>query len=123
MSEPQNAWDSFFFKTGVPKASKGDSYLHVEKIVSPRVEAEVEEVTSKGHKLETMLTQHQMPQRRGRPKKNKEFGGEIHVSIELCARSATEEFLMHAIWIYLFKTTSRGSGSRMRREKTSGSNI
>jgi hypothetical protein len=74
--EPQNAWDSFLFAAGVPEASKGDSYLHMETMVSPHAEAEVEEVTSEGHKLEATLPQQQIPWRRGRPRKNKEVGGE-----------------------------------------------
>jgi hypothetical protein len=121
--EPQNAWDSFLFAAGVPEASKGDSYLHVENIVSPHVEAEVEEVTSEGHKLEATLPQQQIPWRRGRPRKNKEVGGESQVPIESCARSAAEEFLMHAIWLEPVETTSRGSGSQTRREEASGSNV
>jgi hypothetical protein len=59
--EPQNAWDSFLFAVGVPEASKGDSYLHVEMMVSPHAEAEVEEVMSEGHKLEVTLPQQQIP--------------------------------------------------------------
>jgi hypothetical protein len=55
--ETQNSWDSFLFATGVPEASKGDSYLHAEMMVSPYAEAEVEEVTSEGHKLEARLSQ------------------------------------------------------------------
>jgi hypothetical protein len=51
------AWDSFLFVAGVPEASKGYSYLHAEMMVSPHVEAEVEEVMSEGHKLEATLPQ------------------------------------------------------------------
>jgi len=74
--EPQNFWDSFLFAAGVPEASKGDSYFHVEMMVLPLDEVEVEEVTSKGHKLEVMLPQQKISWRRGRPGKIKEVGGE-----------------------------------------------
>jgi hypothetical protein len=55
--EPQNAWDSFLFAAGVSEASKGDSYLHAKMILSPRAEAEVEEVTSEWHSFEATLPQ------------------------------------------------------------------
>jgi len=74
--EPQNAWDSFLFVAGVLEASKGDSYLHAEMMVSPRADTKVEEAMSKGQNLEFTLPQQQIPWRRGRPKKNKEVGGE-----------------------------------------------
>jgi hypothetical protein len=120
--EPQNAWDSFLFAAGVPEASKGDSYLRVEMMVSPRAEAEVEEVTPEGLRLEGTLPQQQIPWRRGRPRKNKEVG-ENQIPIESCARSVVEEFLMRAIRLEPVETTSRGSGSRMRRTEASGSNV
>jgi hypothetical protein len=41
----------------------------------------VEEVTSEGHKLEATLPQQQIPWRRGRPRKNKEVGGEIQIPL------------------------------------------
>jgi hypothetical protein len=44
-------------EAGVPKASKGYSYLCTETIVLPHAKAEVEEVTLEGHKLEAMLPQ------------------------------------------------------------------
>jgi hypothetical protein len=55
--EPQNSWDSFLFAAGVPEASKGDSNLCAEMMVSPHVEAKVEEFMSEGHRLEAMLPQ------------------------------------------------------------------
>jgi hypothetical protein len=88
--EPQNAWDSFLFAVGVPEASKGDSYFHMEMMVLPHAEVEVEEVTSEGHKLEVMLPQQQIPWRRGRPIKNKEVGGGSQILIESCARSVCQ---------------------------------
>jgi hypothetical protein len=121
--EPQNAWDSFLFAAGVPEASKGDSDLCAEMMVSPHAEAEVEEVTSEGHRLEAMLPQQQIPWRRGRPRKNKEVRGESQILIESCARSAAEELLMRAIRLEPVETPSRGSGSRMRKTKASGSNV
>jgi hypothetical protein len=74
--EPQNDSNSFLFTVGVPEASKGDSDLCTEMMVSPHVKVEVEEVMSEGHRLEATLPQQQIPQRRGRPRKNKEVRGE-----------------------------------------------
>jgi hypothetical protein len=56
---------------GVPEASKGDSYLPTEKMVSPHEEVEVEEFTPKGLRLEGTLPQKKIPRRRGRPRKIK----------------------------------------------------
>jgi len=121
--EPENAWDSFLFAAGVPEVSRGDSYLCAETMVMPHAETEIEEVTPEGHRLEAMLPQQQIPWRRGRPRKNKEVGGESQIPIESHARSAAEEFLMCTIRLKLVETISRGSGNRMRRTKALGSNI
>jgi hypothetical protein len=91
-------------------------------MVSPRAKAEVEEVTPEGLRLEGTFPQQQIPWRRRRYKKNKEVW-ENQISIESCARSGAEEFLMRAIWIEPVETTSQGRGSRTRREKASSSNV
>jgi hypothetical protein len=91
-------------------------------MVSPYGEAKVEEVTLGGRMLEAMPPQQQIPQRRGRPRKNKE-ACENQILIESCARSVAEALLMHDIRLEPIENTSRGSGSGTRRTNASGSNV
>jgi hypothetical protein len=72
--EPQSDWDSFLLTAGIPKDPKGDFPLPVETMISHRAEAGVEEVAQEGRTLEALSPQQQIPQRRGRPRKNKEAG-------------------------------------------------
>jgi hypothetical protein len=58
-------------------------------------EVGVEKDMSEGNMLEVIPSENQTLQRRGRPRKNKEIGGEGHLPIELSAHSAAEEFTMH----------------------------
>jgi hypothetical protein len=67
-------WDSFFLTAGIPKDPKGDFPLHAEKVISHHAEVGVEEGVQEGKMLESMSPQQKIPQRRGRPKKNKEAG-------------------------------------------------
>jgi hypothetical protein len=78
---------------GIPKASQGDSDLRMEMMVSPYVEAEAKEFTLGGRTLEAMPPQQQIPQRRGRPRKNKE-ACENQIPTEACARLVAEALLM-----------------------------
>jgi hypothetical protein len=75
-------------------------------MVPPQAEVEVEEVLSEGHKFQAMPSQQQIPWKRGRPKKNKEVGGESHILSESCAQSTAKEFLMHIILLEPVRTTS-----------------
>jgi hypothetical protein len=121
-SEPQHAWDSFLLASSVSEISKGGPYLCSKMMSVPQAEVEVEKISSEGHMLEAMPSQKQTPRRRGRPRKNKEVGGS-HILTELSAHPTAEEFIMHATWLEPVGTTSRGSGSRMRRTGVSGSNV
>jgi hypothetical protein len=70
-----------------------------------------------------MPSQEKTPRRRGRPRKNKEKGGEDHLPTELSAHPTAEEFTMHTTWLEPVGTTSRGSGRRKGKEKTPGSPV
>jgi hypothetical protein len=72
--EPQSDWDSFSLTTGIPRDTKGVFPLPVETMISHRVEPRVEGPAQEGRILEAMSPQQQIPQRRGKPKKNKEVG-------------------------------------------------
>jgi hypothetical protein len=63
-----------------------------------------------GCMLGVVPSQEKTPWRRGRPRKNKEKGGEDCLPTELSAHSAAEEFTMHTTWPEPVGTTSRGSG-------------
>jgi hypothetical protein len=76
-------------------------------MVSPHVEVEVEEVTLEGQTLEATPPQQQIPQRRGRPRKNKE-AWENQIPIKSCARLIAEELHMRAIQLDPVETTSQG---------------
>jgi hypothetical protein len=89
-------WDSFFLTAGIPKDPKGDFPLRAERVISHHAEVVLEEAAQKERTSEALSPQQKIPQRRGRPKKNKE-AGETLVPSEPRARSAAEELLMHAI--------------------------
>jgi hypothetical protein len=108
--------DSFFLVVGIPKDQKGDFPLPAEAIKSHRAKAGVKEVAQEGRTLESMSPQQQMPQRRGKPRKNKEVG-ETRVPIESCARSAVEELLMRVIQMEPVEGTSQENWSRTRRTR------
>jgi hypothetical protein len=120
--EPQSDWDCSYSQRASPRFQREDSHLRVEMMISHRAKAEVEEVVSEGRTLEDMPPQQQIPQRRGRPRKNKE-AGETQVPSEPCARSVVEELLMHAIRLEPVEGTSQESGSRMRRTDAMGTNV
>jgi hypothetical protein len=71
--------------------------------------------------VETLSPQQRIPQRRGRPRKNKE-AVETKLSDEPRAQSITEKLLMRVIRLEPLEGTSRESRSRTRRMDASGSN-
>jgi hypothetical protein len=72
--------------------------------------------------LEAPSLQKQIPQRRGRPRKNKEVG-ETQVPNKLRVRSKAEELLMRTIRLEPVEGESRGSGRRMRRTNAIATNV
>jgi hypothetical protein len=53
--------DSFFLTTGIPKDPKGDFPLPVERVVSHRTEARVEEAAQEGKMLEALSPKQKIP--------------------------------------------------------------
>jgi hypothetical protein len=91
-------------------------------MISHHSEPGVEEVAQEGKTLEALSPQQQIPQRRGRPRKNKE-AGETQVPNKPRAKSVVEELLMHVIRLEPVEGTSRGSGRRTRRTDVMGTNV
>jgi hypothetical protein len=117
-----NNWDSFLLTAGIPKDPKGDFPLPVERVTSHRAEAETGRVAEEGKTLEALSPQQSIPQRRGRPRKNKEVG-ETQVPSEPRAKSVTEELLMRAIQLEPVEGPSRESWGRRRRTDTEGTDV
>jgi hypothetical protein len=64
--DPQSDWDSFSLTTGIPKDKRGISSLSAGMTTSHHTEPGVE-----GRPLGSPSTQQNIPQRRGRSRKNK----------------------------------------------------
>jgi hypothetical protein len=79
--EPQSDWDSFSLTTGIPKDKREIFPLPTGKTTSHRAELGVEGTAQEGRTVEVLSPQQQIPQRRGRPRKNKEVG-ETQISDE-----------------------------------------
>jgi hypothetical protein len=119
--EPQSDWDSFSLTTGIPKDTKGVFPLPAETMISHHAEPGVEGPAQEGNILEALSPQQQIPQRRGRPKKNKEVG-ETRIPDEPRRRSVAEKLLMRIVRLEPVEGTSRESGRRMRRMDVTGTN-
>jgi hypothetical protein len=117
-----NNWDSFLLTVGIPKDPKGDFPLPTERVTSHRAEAEAGRVAEEGKTLEALSPQQSIPQRRGRPRKNKEVG-ETQVPSEPRTKSVAEELLMHAIRLEPVEGTSQESWGRRRRTDTEGTDV
>jgi hypothetical protein len=72
--------------------------------------------------LEAPSPQQSIPQRRGRPRKNKEIG-ETQDLRETRAKSVVEELLMHTIRLEPVEGPSRETCDRRRRKYTEGMDI
>jgi hypothetical protein len=119
--EPQSDWDSFSLTTGVPKDKKGVFPSPMGTTTSHHAKFGVEGTAQEGRTTEAPFPQQHIPQRRGRPRKNKE-AEEIQISDEPCARPIVEQLLMHVVHLEPLEGTSRESGRRMRRMDAIGSN-
>jgi hypothetical protein len=119
--EPQSDWDSFSLTTGIPKDKKGIFPLPTGTTTSHRTELGVEGTAQEGRTVEALSPQQQIPQRRGRPRKNKE-AGETRISDEPRTRPIVEQLLMRVVRLEPLEGTSRESGRRMRRMDVHGSN-
>jgi hypothetical protein len=120
-SRPQNDWESFSPIASIPKGVKGVIPLPTETIRSNRMEPEAERLVQGGKTVEVSSPQQKIPQRRGRPRKNKEVE-EAQVSEEPHARSVAEELLMRAIRLEPARGSSRESRRRTRKMDITGAN-
>jgi hypothetical protein len=120
-SEPQRDWDSFSPATGIPKDVKGTILLPAEKTRSIRGKYEMEGFTQEGKTVRAPSPQQQMPQRRGRPRKNQEIM-EAQISEEPCIRLIAEERLRRAIQLEPAGGSSHKDRSRTRRENIAEAN-
>jgi hypothetical protein len=107
--------------TDIPKDAKGVIPLPTETIRSNCAKLEAERLAQGGRIVEASFPQQQIPQRRGRPRKNKEVE-EARVSEEPHAKSVAEELLMRAIWLEPAGESGRKSRSRTREMDTTGAN-
>jgi hypothetical protein len=117
-SEPQCAWDSFLLASSALEASKGGTCLCLETMSASQAEVGVERNVSEGRMLGAVPPQEQTSRRRGRPRKNKERGGEDRLPAEMSAHATAEQFTMHTVWPELVGTTNRGSGRGKGKAKT-----
>jgi hypothetical protein len=119
--EPQSDWDSFSLRTGIPKGEREIFPSPTGTTTSHRSGLGKEETAQEGRMVEALSPQQRIPQRRGRPRKNKEVV-ETKLSDEPHARSIAEKLLMRVVRLEPLEGTSRESRSRTRRMDASGSN-
>jgi hypothetical protein len=86
----------FYLQLDIPKDPKGEPPLHTGKKTSHIAEEKIGRAAEKGNTLEALSPQQSIPQKRGRPRKNRETG-EVQAPSELCAKSVVGELLMHTI--------------------------
>jgi hypothetical protein len=110
-----NNWDSFLLAAGIPEHPKGDFPLPAERVTSHHAEAEAGRDMEEGGTLEALSPQHPIPQRRVRPRKNKEVRA-TRVPCEQCTNSTAEELLMHTIELEPIEGKSRERWERRRRK-------
>jgi hypothetical protein len=81
----RNNWGSFLLPACISKDKKGDLFIPAERVTPCHAEAKAGRAAEEGRTLETLSPQQQIPQRRGRPRKNKEAGG-TQVPSEPCTK-------------------------------------
>jgi hypothetical protein len=94
--EPQSDWDSFSLRTGFPKGEREIFPSPTGMTKSHLSGLGMEETTQEGRTVETLSPQQWIPQRRGRPRKNKEVV-ETKLSDESRAQSIVEKLLMRIV--------------------------
>jgi hypothetical protein len=120
-SEPQRDWDSFSPAATIPKDVEGTILSPTGKIRSSRETTEEDKFIQEGEMVRAPSSQQQLPQRRGRPSKNKEIMKD-RITKEPRARLIAEELLRCAIQLESAGKSSHKYGSRERRVDAAGEN-
>jgi hypothetical protein len=109
------SWNLFLLATDIPRDPKGDSSLPMGKETSHSAEAEIGRAAEKEKTLEASSPQQSIPQKRGRPRKNRETG-KAQAPNEPRAKSVAEELLMH----YSAGTCRRSKARNLRQTEKVG---
>jgi hypothetical protein len=110
-------WDSFMISADIPKEPKGYPPLPMREATSHSVEAGIERDAKKGKTMEVSSPQQPIPQKRVRPRKNRELGKAQALS-KPRTKSVAEKLLMRAVQLEPVEDSSRENCDRRRRSDT-----
>jgi hypothetical protein len=118
--EPQRAWDSFGSASHIFESPIGGGGFGSEMVSASSTEIEAEKGVSEEGTLVNAPSQEPKPWRKGRPRKDTTKREETHLSTELSACPAVEEFVELPRLSEPVGIIDRGDGSRKGRGRAPG---
>jgi hypothetical protein len=114
--------DSFFLSSNIPRDPKGYPPLPTGEASSHSVKEKIEGVVEKGKTMEFSSPQQPMPQKRGRPRKNRE-PGEAQDPKKPRAKLVFERLIMCVVWLEPFESSRREICDKQRRSGTESMDV